>query len=403
MAAMKSATSHTWIWLIVALIARLGVMGWYFTHHDQNLFFGTGFELALTSTSIVTGRGLSSPFGGSTGPTAFLAPGYPLVISGIFAFTGVGTRASAVLIMALQALFSCLTVALVMQIARKVANVQVANLSGVICALAPPLLFAFTIFWDTSITILLMAGTVALVLSNVPGWLRGLYYGIASLFNPVLLPSMFALEAWAAIRRRSFPTAAILVFVLTFSVWPIRNLVVLHSPVLLRSNPGLELWMGNRSGADGRFTKAVHPVYSESERSRYASIGEIKYMQEKQRLAITYIREHPGTFVALTAKRFVRFWLGLTPEGGDGIAFFTIFAALGWFFLRPCFPLLLPLIVYPLPYYITHAETRYRYPIDPLLMILTAYAVTRLIELLSAPSPWKSLLSASSVPSGKTD
>ena len=37
---------------------------------------------------------------------------------------------------------------------------------------------------------------------------------------------------------------------------------------------------------------------------------------------------------------------------------------------------LLPLMVFPLPYYITHAEFRYRLVVDPLLTILAAYALT---------------------------
>jgi hypothetical protein len=38
---------------------------------------------------------------------------------------------------------------------------------------------------------------------------------------------------------------------------------------------------------------------------------------------------------------------------------------------------LLPLLLFPLPYYITHAEFRFRVVLDPLLTILSAYAVTR--------------------------
>jgi hypothetical protein len=38
----------------------------------------------------------------------------------------------------------------------------------------------------------------------------------------------------------------------------------------------------------------------------------------------------------------------------------------------------LPLLFFPLPYYITHAEFRYRLNIDPLLTILAAYAATQL-------------------------
>jgi hypothetical protein len=38
----------------------------------------------------------------------------------------------------------------------------------------------------------------------------------------------------------------------------------------------------------------------------------------------------------------------------------------------------LPLLLFPIPYYLTHAEFRYRLNIDPVLTILAAYAVTQL-------------------------
>jgi hypothetical protein len=44
--------------------------------------------------------------------------------------------------------------------------------------------------------------------------------------------------------------------------------------------------------------------------------------------------------------------------------------------LRVAALFLLPLLVFPLPYYITHAEFRYRLVVDPLLTILAAYALT---------------------------
>jgi hypothetical protein len=38
---------------------------------------------------------------------------------------------------------------------------------------------------------------------------------------------------------------------------------------------------------------------------------------------------------------------------------------------------LLPIVVFPLPYYITHPDFRFRLLLDPLLTILSAYAVSR--------------------------
>jgi hypothetical protein len=34
----------------------------------------------------------------------------------------------------------------------------------------------------------------------------------------------------------------------------------------------------------------------------------------------------------------------------------------------------LPLVIYPLPYYITHADVRYQFVLDPVIVILAAFA-----------------------------
>jgi hypothetical protein len=43
----------------------------------------------------------------------------------------------------------------------------------------------------------------------------------------------------------------------------------------------------------------------------------------------------------------------------------------------------LPMLLFPLPYYITHAEFRYRLNIDPLITTLAAYAITQLDSAMS--------------------
>jgi hypothetical protein len=46
-------------------------------------------------------------------------------------------------------------------------------------------------------------------------------------------------------------------------------------------------------------------------------------------------------------------------------------------------PLAVCLLLFPIPYYITHTSLRYRHPIDPFMVILTAYAITRFWDLLA--------------------
>jgi hypothetical protein len=60
---------------------------------------------------------------------------------------------------------------------------------------------------------------------------------------------------------------------------------------------------------------------------------------------------------------------------------------------------LLPLLIFPLPYYITHAEFRFRLVLDPLLTILSAYAVTELGSLAAFKGCyWGSILRLSDRP-----
>jgi len=85
--------------------------------------------------------------------------------------------------------------------------------------------------------------------------------------------------------------------------------------------------------------------------------------------------------------RFIRFWAGTGNK--ESSAFFPLHAVLTtslglmgiWRILKSgrvslSVLFILPLMLFPLPYYITHAEFRYRLVIDPLLTILAAYAVT---------------------------
>jgi hypothetical protein len=179
----------------------------------------------------------------------------------------------------------------------------------------------------------------------------------------------------------------LLVFYAVFAPWPIRNARVLHAFIPLRSTVGFELWVGNRSGASGFLDESQFPIFNRWEYDQYAAKGEVAYMRNKSTFAKAYMRAHPKEFLQLSAVRFIRFWTGTGSK--DGSVFYAIHAVLTtslgfmgiWGLvrerrLRLAVLFLLPLSVFPLPYYITHAEFRYRLVVDPLLTILGAYAIS---------------------------
>src|ERR1700674_2076822 len=57
--------------LTVATVLRLAVAWMVLSRYPRNWLFSKPVSLEFLAQSLVSGRGLSSPFGGSTGPTSF--------------------------------------------------------------------------------------------------------------------------------------------------------------------------------------------------------------------------------------------------------------------------------------------------------------------------------------------
>jgi len=404
--------AHAWnrsilLILAIALLARLVVLLNIATRRPHNWLFSHPYEMGLLATSLLHGHGLSSPFGVPTGPTALIAPGYPVFIAAVFLIFGTDTFASAIAIIVLQIFIGLLTIWLIMGIARHILDNRTAILAGAFLALSLPLLWVPAIFWETSLSACALPVIILLALrcSRTPtlaSWLLlGSASAIAALINPALLPSLLAIMAWAAWQTRHVARAAPLLglfaLILLFSPWPIRNALRFHAFVPLRTTAGFELWMGNRPGATGYLDESLFPMYNPTELASYIAKGELAYTRDKSDQAWQYIHANPASFLNLTLRRFFRFWSGTgnvqSPRIDQVYALLTsTLGFAGLVFLcrnrRKAFAILmaLPLLLFPLPYYITHAEFRYRLNIDPLLTLLAAYAITQFVIYFFCPS-----------------
>jgi hypothetical protein len=388
---------HTFALFLLALAARLLTLWFVAERFPHPWLYSRGIELGTLAQSLAAGQGLSSPFGGSTGPTALLAPGYPALISLVFRIFGPFTFSAALAVMVMQVLFSVLTVMLIMHIAQRCLDRRAADLAGGFWAISLPLVWMPTIFWETCLSTLLLVGMVALALRCQQGpsrllWaVMGGYCGLAALVNPALLTALLALMGWAAWQTRMTfrysPLLGLLALLLVFAPWPIRNARALGAFIPLRSTVGFELWMGNRAGATGFLDESVFPLFNRGEYDQYAAKGEVGYMRDKSRLARSYVRAHPAEFLRLSGLRVLRFWTGTGSKDGSvlfaihGLLTFCLGTMGMWrLWQRRRFGVvalfILPLFLFPLPYYITHAEFRYRLVVDPLLTILAASAVS---------------------------
>ena len=388
----------------LALLGRLLALSTVVTTHPKNWLFSHPWEMGLLANSLLHGQGYSSPFGGSTGPTAFIAPGYPTLIAGVFLIFGTYTFASAIAIMVMHILVSMVTIWLMMHVARQMLDSQTATLAGTFWAISPPLFFIPCIFWESSLSECALIGMIALAIryqreSTRKHWiLLGSLCGIIALINPALLLPLLAIMGWMAYQTRQVsrttPIIGLIALALVFAPWPIRNAIRFHAFIPLRSTVGFEMWMGNRPGATGRLDESVFPMFNKQELSNYLSMGEVAYTRGKSQQASEYIRVHHGVFLKLSMRRFYRFWAGtgnldssITYEIHALLTTVLGFTGLVLIYRKRdrAFAVLmaLPLLLFPLPYYITHAEFRYRLNLDPILTVLAAYAVTQLFAALS--------------------
>lgn len=390
--------------LFVALLTRLSVVWFVLVHFPARWFYTRGVEMGLLANSLLDGEGLSSPFGGTTGPTAMIAPAYPIFVAGVFHLLGRSTLAASLAIMGIHIALNLVTIWMIMHLSRQVAGRGAAVMAGLFWACSLPTIWMPTIFWETSFSACLLLGFVVFartlrVESTTLRWLGcGGYCGVAGLFNPALLPSLLMMAAWAgyAARRGRLlkPVSGAMMFILTFSAWPIRNALVFHAFIPTRTTVGFELWMGNHPGATGFLDESLFPMYNGAELRDYRRRGERDYTGHKAAMARAYVCAHPGTSARLTMLRVVRFWMGAGNRTGS--IFFLLHAGLttllgagGLCILRrsrarqmvPWF--IIPMLLFPLPYYASHAEFRYRLVLDPLMCVLAACVLRCVMQRLS--------------------
>jgi hypothetical protein len=398
----------------VALAFRLG-FAWDYTRHVSHQALSAIpflFESGNIAHSLATGAGFGSPFRVDTGPTAWMTPVYPLLLAGVMKLFGTYTFPSYVAAVGLNICFSSLACVPLFFAGKRIGGTGLGATAGWIWAIFPnAILLSYESLWETSLSALIGATILWATLGVAEsGRLRdwsfyGLLWGFALMTNASLLSLFPLLLGWMAYRRvqeesawRRHAAVAAGAALLCCVPWTIRNYMVFHSIVPLRSVIGLQLWVGNNPQAKVVWRGEQHPIYDSNERDRYIRMGEIAYMEEKRQNAIRYILTHPGREAELIGGRFVSLWAGGAASPGKDffanrslwfryVLLFNIIAAFGALLgiaalIHMGSPFAFPTTVFPLvfpwAYYMTLSFPRYRHPIDPVVMLLTAVTLCQM-------------------------
>lgn len=404
-----AVTTSLWLIVAVALAGRAGYAYQQVRETPPQILATDSFaqETGNIAMALATGKGFSSPTRRDTGPTAWLPPVYPVLLALIFRIFGVFTLHAFYAAAAFNILCSVATCVPIYFAGKRIAGVGAASLAAWLWAFFPAaIVMPFEWIWETSLSALLAAmilwATLALADSRRmrDACAYGVLWGFSLLTNPSLGAALPFLLGWLAIHERkprerfARPAIALGIAVLCCVPWSIRNYVQFHRLIPLRSNFAFELWIGNNEVFDDR-SPDVNARVTRFEQSRlYGQLGETAFMQQKWNLATAFIETHKRRELQLTEWRFLSFWLGsfrplqdfeIAETWLQAVLILSALTAVGgaigivvlWRRRNPsAFPAATFVVVVPLVYYITHASLRYRHPIDPIVLLLTAVAAT---------------------------
>ncbi|NCF65568.1 MAG: hypothetical protein GWP61_06325 [Chloroflexi bacterium] len=232
------------------------------------------------------------------------------------------------------------------------------------------------------------------------GWrgslLLGLAIGAAFHVQPALLPVVLGcmlFELWWLKNPRKWALVGVVALgiLLACLPWGWRNYQTFNAVFFIRSNLGGELRLAYNDATAATFEEMdamgahyIHPGAVVSEARKLIELGEIEYMNQAGGEALEWISAHPAESLRLLAQRFANLWAGpqhKPVEDALDVLALTVLAIMGAWrsFPRITIPqraaFSIPLVTYPLIYYIVAYMPRYRIPLDWILYILAGAAV----------------------------
>lgn len=420
---LRAAVTSLALILIVALGVRLLFL---FDYVAQNPHHALGtipflFESGDIAVSLASGHGFGSPFRVATGPTAWMTPVYPLLLAGIFRLFGTYTFSAYRAAALMNIFFATLVCIPIYYTAKRIGGTGLGAGAAWLWAIFPnAILLTFESIWGECLTALL-AATILWATLAIDGSRRlrdwcgyGLLWGLLLMTDPTVSSVLPFLLAWLIYRKwrkqrpapvsktLGGPALAVGIAILCCVPWTVRNYEVFHTFVPLRSVLGLQLWLGNNPMATPVWHAKLHPINDPAQRAEYVRMGEIAYMHRKLGEALDYMVSHPGRVAYLSARRFVAIWAGGTPYPVRAflanpslwfryVLLFNLLAALGTvagivilFRRRSPYALCVAVfpVVFPWAFYLTLAMPRYRLPIDPMVMLLSAVSLGSLFHLI---------------------
>ncbi len=391
--------------LLIALLVRLLYLWTYFHLPDWTQLTVDNWYHYNWAMNIVHGNVL-----GDT--TYFRAPFYIYCLAALYKLFGAGLWVPRLFGLVIGLISILLTYA----IGSRVFDRKVGLLAALLQALFPIFIyFESELLLDPLFMLLLEASVLTLLIWWDSGrifhlFLAGLLLGLSAITRPtslVLLPVLLiviiALRKNGRLLLRHL-AAFVLGLVLTIGPIFVRNLAVAHDPVLISSQGGINLYIGNNSSSTGLTAVLPEPLgynwrinqityVAEQAKGRKLKPGEVSSYWTGQ--AVNWILTHPGKFLSLYLRKLYHnvenlevsnnrslglFFAKVPLLGYNPLSFGIIFAlavgslACGAARSRRASLLIVLILTYTFVTAFFFFTSRFRLPLIPFYLILASYA-----------------------------
>jgi len=291
-------------WIVVAAREPIGF-------HDPAFYRYLAHQLARFDGYILEGR-----------PTAYYPVGYPAVLGAAFGLGRLvgadGKAAETAITTGLNLVAGMVAVYLAFVLGRRCAGAWAGIAGAALVGAMPNLVFHTAVPLTETLFNALALGLVAVLAaapweSSGPGRRRlvaaGVLLGAATLVRPVVLPVLGLLPAvWLVARlgwRRAVADVALLALAAAAVVapWTIRNAVRMDAFVPISTNTGDNLCMSRQPGATGGFLLVDYCFAGPELEGLVRPEYETRRDARGRRLALEFVREHPGTELRLWLDR----------------------------------------------------------------------------------------------------
>ena len=364
-----------------------------------------GAEISNVAYSIVCkGEGFSSPFGGHTGATGWVAPGMVFIYALSFYLFGCFTFGSIMFVLLFSLALSLIIIIIIYSLCVELfKNKIIGYIGAFLFAIDPHDLFIFNRFhhqeFNAFALLFLLVFYLFIRCSESTSIKTVLFVavasGIAVLFNPSFVISI-SLVLFFFLRHKIFKLEYAVLFViiacLIVTPYIFYQKHKISKWVFIRSSAPYEIYQGNLPdfcGAyDFDFLKKHHPILNQKEYEEYKVKGEFAYIDSK------FIQFKDSfdlrKFIFLCTKKFLFFFFVYHPvkvtEHGVALYVYLVYSLRGlsliiYLLIRArgiaTYDKLLYLYIisFSIPYCFAGVTYRYSFPIVPFTSVLAAYSI----------------------------